>query len=349
MRIIACAAPYGKEGLGQHLAQVVEEARGQGILANYYCTAVKPDDAAGQAVSTRMAAWLAQYTVLRLSPGWQGYLVRATFDRNVAWRLTPAESFQGFSGQAFNSLSRARQLGYKTLLLESGSVHVNQVFRQQEKAYRQFGLERGWLNEAQRRKTLSEYDLADTVVVTSQLSRETFLEEGIAPDKLQLRKLQVDKRFTPPVPRTDDGIFRIVYVGGLTVMKGIPILLEAFARLKRQDAQLTLVGGWGSRPMRQYLQGWLRRDPRIRIVPGDPLPHLQSADVYVHPSFTDAFGYAPMEALACGVPTIVTEDTGMKEYVREGINGYVVPTGSWEAILERLELLAKSGKSLTMS
>jgi glycosyltransferase involved in cell wall biosynthesis len=69
---------------------------------------------------------------------------------------------------------------------------------------------------------------------------------------------------------------------------------------------------------------------------------LQQADVYVHPSFEDGFAYAPMEALACKVPVIVTPDTGMKEYVQEGINGYVVPTGDWEAILERLEQLRRS-------
>ena len=61
--------------------------------------------------------------------------------------------------------------------------------------------------------------------------------------------------------------------------------------------------------------------------------------VCVHPSFTDGFGLAPAEALACGVPVIVTEDTGMKELVEEGVNGYIVPTGSWEAILERLKHL----------
>jgi len=46
-----------------------------------------------------------------------------------------------------------------------------------------------------------------------------------------------------------------------------------------------------------------------------------------------------MEAIACGVPVIVTENTGMKEYVKEGVNGYIVPTGSYKAILERLEYL----------
>ena len=49
-----------------------------------------------------------------------------------------------------------------------------------------------------------------------------------------------------------------------------------------------------------------------------------------------------MEALACGVPVIVTEDTGMKEHVREGQNGYIVPTGDWQAIYERLEYLSRN-------
>jgi glycosyltransferase involved in cell wall biosynthesis len=93
--------------------------------------------------------------------------------------------------------------------------------------------------------------------------------------------------------------------------------------------------------MRKYLAQKLRADPRITISPGDPLPHLQRAHVYVHPSFQDGYGYAPMEALACGVPVIVTEDTGMKEHVREGVDGYVVPAGDPDALLDRLEHLAK--------
>jgi glycosyltransferase involved in cell wall biosynthesis len=54
-----------------------------------------------------------------------------------------------------------------------------------------------------------------------------------------------------------------------------------------------------------------------------------------------------MEALACGVPVIVTEDTGMKEYVRNGENGFIVPSGSWQPIIERLEYLAHSPMAAT--
>jgi glycosyltransferase involved in cell wall biosynthesis len=90
------------------------------------------------------------------------------------------------------------------------------------------------------------------------------------------------------------------------------------------------------------MQHAIASDPRISMAAGDPLPILQRADVFVHPSFEDGFGYAPMEALACTVPVIVTEDTGMKEYVREGVNGFVVPTGQWEPIVQRLEFLARN-------
>ncbi len=91
--------------------------------------------------------------------------------------------------------------------------------------------------------------------------------------------------------------------------------------------------------MRCYLQEKLRQDSRISIGPDDPLPHLQRANVYVHPSFTDGFGYAVAEAMACGTPVIVTDETGMKEHVQEGANGFVVPCGNSQAIRDRLELL----------
>jgi glycosyltransferase involved in cell wall biosynthesis len=91
--------------------------------------------------------------------------------------------------------------------------------------------------------------------------------------------------------------------------------------------------------MRRYVESAMAHDPRIRLSPGDPLPHLRRADVLVHPSFQEGFGYAPIDALACGVPVIVSEDTGMKEHVDPGRNGWVVPTGSVEPIVDRLEAL----------
>jgi glycosyltransferase involved in cell wall biosynthesis len=337
MKRIACGAPYGNAGLGQHLAQVVEEARAQSDLSAYYATGVPSGDGAARKIELPHLPWIFQYTPVRFSPAWKSYLNMELFDRAVAARLEPGQTFTGFAGQSLRSFERARRLGYAKLELESANSHILNVKRQHQKALTLFDFEASWLNETQVAKSLREYAMADVIVANSEYTRQTLLAEGVPPEKIRCRHLQTHPRFVPPACRPDDGIFRIVYTGSLTIMKGVPVLLEAFARLHDPKAELTLVGGWTSRGMHHYIQTRLAQDSRIRLAPGDPLPHLQKANVYVHPSYDDGFGYSPMEALACGTPVIVTEDTGMKECVQEGINGYVVPTGSVDAILERLE------------
>jgi glycosyltransferase involved in cell wall biosynthesis len=56
----------------------------------------------------------------------------------------------------------------------------------------------------------------------------------------------------------------------------------------------------------------------------------------VHPSYEDGFAYAPAEALACGVPVLVTEDTGMKELLEDPRAGLVLPTGDFAALREAI-------------
>ncbi len=345
MRILACSSPYGKGGVGQHFAQLVEETRRENALAYYVAPEVKAGDARGRVLASRLFPWLHRYTPVRFSPGWSSHLGNELFDRKMAAQLEeleePVERFMGFVGKSLRSFRRARALGFDQLELVAANSHVNNLKRLHERAARQTGIKDTWLNEAQRRKTLGEYEQADIIYVHSEYVRQSFIEEGVAPEKLRRMHLAVDERFQPPAARPDDEVFRVVYVGRVEATKGIPLLLEAFSRLSAPRAELHIVGGWSTRTMRRYMQRWMARDARIQVAPGDPLPVLQEADVFVHPTFEDGFGYAPMEALACGVPVIVTEDTGMKEYVRDGENGYIVPTGSWQALLERMEHLRR--------
>jgi glycosyltransferase involved in cell wall biosynthesis len=101
--------------------------------------------------------------------------------------------------------------------------------------------------------------------------------------------------------------------------------------------RLKLVGGWGTRGMRRFLEESGAQDPRIRVSPGDPLTHLADADLCVHASYTDGFGYAPAEALACAVPVIVSEDTGMKDLIDTDRIGLVLPTGDLDALTEAID------------
>jgi glycosyltransferase involved in cell wall biosynthesis len=332
--LIACTAPHHGGGLGQHFSYFVEAARADGNLLCYYTPRPKAGDAAG----------MIRYTPLRFFPGAINHLLNQRFDKSVARRLPRPDGqspyiFMGFSGQALHGFRRAKSLGYTRLELVAGNSHVRNVQRLHAQAIARHPLERSWMNAAQIRKTLREYEMADVIYVASEYTRQSFVDQGVPEQKVQRIFYPVDPRFVPAPQRQDDGIFRIVYTGSLSVPKGIPVLIEAFARLKDPQARLTLVGGSGTRGMNRYLRRALAADPRIRIAPGDPLPHLQQADVYVHPSYEDNLPYAAAEALACGLTTIVTQDTGVKESVRDGVNGFVVPTGDADALLDRLQVL----------
>lgn len=338
--IVSCNAPYGQGGLGQHLAQIVKSTIDEGYQCQYFCSQPTNTLHKGYRVDLVLPQLL-RYTPLRYSPGWINFSSVNSFDRAVARKLPAADIFEGFVGQSLSTFKRARQLGYGNLHLQAANSHVDNVTFQHQKALQRFGLEESWLNDAQRRKTLEEYTMADVIFIASEYSRQTMVAAGIPEQKLRRIELKVNPRYQPAVTPKKDDKFRIVYVGSLTVMKGIPVLLEAFSRLPDKNLELTLVGGYATRGMRRYLQHWLAKDLRITLAPGDPLPHLQHANLYVHPTYEDGFAYAPMEALACGLPVVVTEDTGMKEYIQEGVNGYIIPTGSVEALVERIKSLQK--------
>lgn len=331
--------------MGRHLLEVVEDARARQELACYFTNDAPSGSRDARVIRLDYVGWLSRYTPLRFSPGWRNFIQADAFDRAVAARLTAGHTFVGFSGQALRSYRRAKQLGYERLELVSPTSHIDNVMRQNERSLAQYpGIETNWLNAAHQRKALREYGLADRIYVGSDYSWQSFLRAGVPAGKLARFVFRPDPRYQAPAHRIDDGVFRVVYIGTVTVMKGAPVLLEAFSRLPGR-AELWLIGGSTTRGMHRYLSDWRRRDPRVHVAPGDPLPHLQRANVCVHPSYQDGFSYAPMEAMACGVPAIVTEDTGMKEYIRSGLNGDVVPTGDWQALLERLEHVRNAAKT----
>ena len=345
MRVLACNSSYGSGGIGQHFAHLVEASRASGELAAYYCNTPKPADARGAQVDRAdWERWLLRYTPVRFSPQWQSYLNNELFDYRAARRLeaddVSAKCFMGFVGKSLRSFHAARRLGIETLELIAANSHVENVRALHERAAADQGIRDTWLHDREVEKTLREYEMADVIYVHSEYTRQSFLDWGVAADRLKRTFLHPAPRFQPPDARPDDDIFHVAYVGRIDATKGIPLLLEAFAQLDVPNKRLTLVGGWSTRRMRQFMEDWLDRDLDIQMAPGDPLPVLHRADVFVHPTYEDGFGYAPMEALACGVPVIATEDTGMKEYLVDGTNGFVVPTGDGDAILDRLHDIA---------
>jgi glycosyltransferase involved in cell wall biosynthesis len=335
---IACAAPFGGGGMGRHFFEIAESLRARKIHVR--TIARERGD-----VNFQTPAWVRfanRFTPLRFSAAWQGYLEGIVFDQFVSRQLRKGDLFIGFNGQALRSMRTARNL-FREVALVSATLHVNFTVAQTMKAYAYAPVEPVGYVRALHERYLLEYEMADRILVGSELTRETFLREKFPAEKLERFKYTADARYRAAAGRARDGRFRVVSIGSLTLSKGVAVLLDAFRNVPGADAELTLVGGSGTRQMRRYLERCMAQDGRVKIAPGDPLPHLQAADVCVHASFQDGFAYAAMEALACGTPVIVTEETGMKEYVREGVNGFVVPSGNADAITAKLQEIRKSG------
>ncbi len=349
MKTICCAAEIGNGGLGVHLAQLVEDARSAGELARYFCFAASGgDEAVATVIPRRVMEALFRWTPLRWNLQRKNDLTGEMFDVAVAKHLEPpqsdADELISFAGQALHTFRRARELGWRRLTLVAANSHANNISRQHALARRQWAGEWGWLSKRQQAKMLREYDLANRIQVASGYVWASFVKEGVDEGKLVRVELRVDERFTAGgasdtrVRKRDGEGLRVIYVGSVSVAKGIPVLLAAMERYVREKdpaARLTLVGGTQTRAMRRYIVAWQKRIA-LEVSPGDPLPRLRQADLLVHPSFEDGFAYAPMEAMACGVPVIVTDQTGMKEHIREPDQGAIVPAGDVRALFEAM-------------
>ncbi len=333
--VVSCSAPIGGGGLGRHLEEVLGALRRSGVAAMCICEDPDGEPPSGAERLTR-ALMRALRAPGRISPAWRMWRASMEFDLYAAHRLPAAGHLIGFNGTSAIQLGKARRASYESLSLVSANPHYRLVVRQHRLAYRRHPVERPWSSLLLRRN-LREYARAERILVSSEYVRRSFLDEGFAEESLVRFPLTPHPRFTPAATAPLPDTFDVVFMGALTVDKGVPLLVDAVRRLPHGDLRLVLVGGWPTRAMRLFMQRACAADARITVSPGDPVGRLRSASVCVHPSYLDGFGYAPAEALACGVPVIVSEDTGMKEVLDRGRNGLVVPTGDVGALAEAID------------
>jgi glycosyl transferase family 1 len=147
----------------------------------------------------------------------------------------------------------------------------------------------------------------------------------------------------PPLERT--GLFtpgqpRYLFVGRFIERKGIDVLLAAFRRVGGGELWLA-----GDGPLRSLLEGEARGDPRIRFLGyADEwsLPDLyRQADVLLVPSLFEPWGLVVHEGLSYGLPVIATDQVAAADdLIDSGVNGYVVPAGSDEALASAMRSVA---------
>src|SRR5262249_15964472 len=84
----------------------------------------------------------------------------------------------------------------------------------------------------------------------------------------------------------------------------------------------------------------------VTVAPGDPVPAYHRAELFVLPSLEDGFGFVAAEAMACGLPVVVTDQCGAAEWLRPGETGWVIPAGAAESLAAVVEPAPANGGGL---
>ena len=184
----------------------------------------------------------------------------------------------------------------------------------------------------ERKRFVREYELADLLLVLSDIAADTFRLRGFPEKKLFYLPRGVDvERFKPGVR---PAMFRAVFSGALIKRKGIHHLLEAWHRLNLPNAELWLVGSVHEEA-KPFLREFWRDNIRVVGFVDDPETYLSQGTVHVFPSQWEGSAKVTYEAAACALPQVTTREAG--DVVRDGIEGIIVPPGNVDAIATALE------------
>jgi glycosyltransferase involved in cell wall biosynthesis len=183
-----------------------------------------------------------------------------------------------------------------------------------------------------------ELGLADLIVCCSELARESYLAAGISGCRIVVNSPGVDiDLFRPDDGANRTGPMKFVFAGTASRRKGFDVLLEAFKMTSgaSPSAELHVIGDAGSTA--RY-----KGHPSDKIVIHGKRSRCELAqllgvmDCLVLPSRLDSFGLVVVEALAAGIPAIVTPKVGAGELIKAGKNGWIVPVGSAAALSRQM-------------
>jgi glycosyltransferase involved in cell wall biosynthesis len=345
----------------QHSHQAALALQAAGLLAGYWA-GVPATAETMEALPAPLRARLGRYAPVPLDPrrvrwfpwvpalrrlgdallpagaaAWADFAACRLFDRRAAADL-PDSLEQGAGAviaceiSALDTFREARRLGMAALL-DAPSIHHAAQDRLHGTA------DPPALHRRITRVKDEEIALADHILTVSELARRTYLDAGVPPAKVHAVPLGADvSLFTPrAADEPPPDAFTFLFAGASIRRKGFDLLLDAFARAAGLDARLRIVGSRGDSA---HL---LDRSPvagRIAAVgPTDQrglAAELRRADCLVLPSRNDSYGMVVAEALAAGVPVLVSEMVGAKDLVTEGETGWIVPVDDIEALAGRM-------------
>jgi starch synthase len=190
-----------------------------------------------------------------------------------------------------------------------------------------------WLH----RRRLADIALADRILVPSEHIAGELVRHGTPRERVAVVPYAADtRRFVPDLAKRPGPSCAFLFAGGITQRKGIKYLLEAWRLIRRPGWSLRLLGALPADP--GPLTPYLDEVERLGKVPHAEVPaRMAEADVFVFPSLFEGSAVVTYEAMACGLPSVVTAESG--SVARDGLDGLIVPARDVERLAAAMERL----------
>lgn len=211
-----------------------------------------------------------------------------------------------------------------------------------------------WVSYGAKKKEIQLNHRCSRLIVYSDYLKTELVRNGFSPEKIEI--------CVPIRLRPEEGLVSsfsprnvILYAGQILRGKGVDVLLEALAKVKSKF-ECIILGDGNHRPHCERLCTRMGLQQRVRfygyLLPAELKEFYLEASVFVMSSlWPEPFGMAGPEAMRYGVPVVAFDAGGIREWLHNGQNGYLVPwkdTGAFAARLDELlqdkELACRMGR-----
>jgi len=199
-----------------------------------------------------------------------------------------------------------------------------------------------WLSE---RPLASEYRGVHFHAI-SESTADDLVARGIRRELVRVIYPGIDTQHYTPAAGTRSTTPLFSYLGRLKRYKGIDLVIRAFAEAQLPDATLEIAGAGDYRPDLERLAASLDLGARARflgrISEADKVSLLRRSWALAFASPKEGWGITNLEAAACGTPVVASNSPGIRESVRDGDTGFLVPHGDTAAFAAALRRIAGS-------
>jgi glycosyltransferase involved in cell wall biosynthesis len=202
---------------------------------------------------------------------------------------------------------------------------------------------------------VTRYTLAHSAFFVSDanVSRGKAIAFGMDPQRTVIFPWGTDiEHFSPRVfKRSSARTFTLFCSRTWEAIYGVDVLAKAFVKVAHVNPDVNLIllgGGSQGNHIRQILMngGVMERVHFGGQVPQGDLPRwYHMADLYISPSHVDGSSVTLMEALASGLPCLVSDIPGNREWIEEGVNGWLFRDGDANDLAEKILNAIKNRKS----